>query len=99
MTQQGLIHLEKGRFEKKDQNKIEDRRQWNLGFSNKSRLAILNQEKNHLTSILENTKKQLDKARKDLDAITTQKSLWEKIKTFIWGDINATLLSREIMQS
>lgn len=40
MTQQGLIHKEKGRFEKKDQHKIDDRRQWHLGFSNQSRLLL-----------------------------------------------------------
>ena len=38
LTQQGLMHLEKGRFEKKDQQRIDDRRSWQLGFSNLNRL-------------------------------------------------------------
>lgn len=48
MTQQGLIHLERGRFEKKDQQRIDDRKAWCLGFSNKSRLALLQYEKTQL---------------------------------------------------
>ncbi len=89
MTQQGLTHLEKGRFEKKDQYSVDDRRQWNLGFSNKSRLEILNQEKEDLTRNLKNSEKLVIKARQDLKTIATRKNLWEKIKTYVWDDINA----------
>jgi uncharacterized protein YPO0396 len=38
MTREGLIHKEKGRFEKKDLSRIDDRNEWQLGFSNVSRL-------------------------------------------------------------
>lgn len=89
MTQQGLMHLEKGRFEKKDQHKIDDRRQWNLGFSNKPRLAILNQEKNTLIRSLATTEKRVKEARQGLEAISIRIKLWEKIKAYVWDDVNA----------
>ncbi len=44
MTQQGLIHREQGRFEKEDQQRIDDRKIWCLGFSNTSRLNLLKHE-------------------------------------------------------
>jgi len=35
MTREGLIHKERGRFEKIDLSRIDDRRQWSLGFPTK----------------------------------------------------------------
>lgn len=89
MTEQGLMHMEKGRFEKKDQHRIDDRRCWCLGFSNKSRLALLNNDKRKLTQRLAETEKLVKNARQDMDSISKRKELWEKIQTYRWEDINA----------
>jgi uncharacterized protein YPO0396 len=89
ITQQGLMHMEKGRFEKKDQYRIDDRRRWCLGFSNKSRLALLNNDKMELTERLAETEKLVKKARQDMDLISRRKELMEKIQTYRWDDINA----------
>jgi len=89
MTEQGLMHMEKGRFEKKDQHRIDDRRRWCLGFSNKSRLALLNNDKRELTQRLAETEKLVKNARQDMDSILKRKELWEKIQTYRWEDINA----------
>ncbi len=89
MTQQGLMHMNKGRFEKKDQHKIDDRRRWQLGFSNKSRLAILQNDKKSLIQQVAETLKSVEKAREDLDAIGERESLWKKLREYQWDDINA----------
>lgn len=89
MTEKGLMHMEKGRFEKKDQHRIDDRRRWCLGFSNKSRLALLNNDKRELTQRLAETEKLVKNARQDMDLISKRKELWEKIQTTRWEDINA----------
>ncbi len=89
MTQQGLMHMDKGRFEKKDQHRIDDRRRWCLGFSNKSRLAILNNDKKDLTLQLAETGKNVSQARQDLNSVSDRKILWEKIQSYRWDDINA----------
>lgn len=89
MTQQGLLHMEKGRFEKKDQHRIDDRRLWCLGFSNTSRLALLNNDKKELAQCLAETEKLVRKARQDWDSISQRKGLWEKIQVYRWDDINA----------
>ncbi|EKD58396.1 MAG: hypothetical protein ACD_56C00140G0001, partial [uncultured bacterium] len=81
--------MEKGRFEKKDQHRIDDRRRWCLGFSNKSRLALLNHDKNELTQHLAETEKLVQKARQDMDSISQRKILWGKIQSYRWDDINA----------
>ncbi len=89
MTQQGLMHMDKGRFEKKDQHRIDDRRRWCLGFSNKSRLAILNNDKKDLSLKLEEIGKKVNQARQDLNSVSDRKILWEKIQSYRWDDINA----------
>ncbi|NOX08762.1 MAG: hypothetical protein GXP22_04610 [Gammaproteobacteria bacterium] len=89
ITRQGLMHMDKGRFEKKDQHKIDDRRRWQLGFSNKSRLAILHNDKRGLTQQIAETLRLVEKAREDLDAINRRESLWEKLRDYQWDEINA----------
>lgn len=89
MTQQGLVHMDKGRFEKKDQYRIDDRRRWYLGFSNKSRLSILNHDKNNFIQQLSAIEKQVKEAREALNSIVNIKILLEKVQNYRWDDINA----------
>ena len=103
MTRQGLIHKEKGRFEKRDQHKIDDRRRWQLGFSNKNRLAILRSDKKNLTEQLLETKKAVQKARENIDHLTARRTLLERLNRYQWDEVNApywekkvSLLKREL---
>lgn len=89
MTQQGLIHMNKGRFEKKDLHKVDDRRRWSLGFSNKSRLAILEHDEKKLGVALASKEKEVGRARQELDTSWQRKELWRKIQDYKWDDINA----------
>ena len=88
MTQQGLIHLEQGRFEKKDQQRIDDRKIWCLGFSNTSRLALLKQEYSQLEQQLKQQYQQVERARQVLDSVNQQKSLWERLLRYQWDNLN-----------
>ncbi len=89
MTREGLIHKEQGRFEKKDQFKIDDRRRWSLGFSNKNRLAILHNDKSALEQQAEGFKKAVSEARKTMDEVGGRKTILERVDSIRWGDINA----------
>jgi len=88
MTQQGLIHLERGRFEKKDQHRIDDRKAWCLGFSNTSRLSLLKHEYDLLEQQLKQQYKQIEQARHVLNTVNLQKGLWERLQRYQWDAIN-----------
>ena len=98
MTREGLIHHAKGYFEKKDRYRIDDRRRWSLGFSNKSRLAILGQDNNDLDARLSETLRLVEQARESLDAIRARESLWRKLKEYQWDDINAPFWQNKTSQ-
>ncbi|WP_031431506.1 ATP-binding protein [Methylomicrobium agile] len=89
LTQQGLMHLEKGRFEKKDQQRIDDRRAWQLGFSNKNRLDALKQEAKALAEQLGVLDKAAAEARTRLDEVGKRSRQWEKLGEFRWAEIDA----------
>ncbi|MEX3005266.1 ATP-binding protein [Serratia fonticola] len=91
MTQQGLIHRDQGRFEKKDQHKVDDRRAWQLGFSNQTRIALLEQDIKSSGSELSKTQKALESARIDLDEVNQREALWQKLPRYRWEDIDAPL--------
>ena len=89
MTKEGLVHLERGRFEKKDQRRIDDRKSWSLGFSNKSRLMLLNADKKDAESRLKELNTTLSNARSDLDKIKEKEKLWERLSAYAWEQVNA----------
>jgi uncharacterized protein YPO0396 len=70
MTQQGLVQLKQGRFEKKDNTRINDTKNWHIGFSNKSRLSSLEslmQELGEAISKLNDEKQLADKEYRALN--------------------------------
>ena len=89
MTREGLVHLENGRFEKKDQTRIDDRRRWSLGFSNTTRLALLNSEKAALESQIEEQWREVNSARQAMEEVTTRKAVLERVVACRWEDIDA----------
>ncbi|MBL1276299.1 MAG: AAA family ATPase [Ectothiorhodospiraceae bacterium] len=88
MTKKGLIQMERGRFEKKDQTKIDDQRRWQLGFSNKDKLAVLRQDERHIQQYIEMCNKGVRLARLDLNAAQARVRLWETLETYQWDDID-----------
>jgi len=98
MTQQGLMHMDRGRFEKKDQYKIDNRKRWNLGFSNKSRLALLNRERKELFELAQEKGKCVAELKQVQKLIIIQKSLWEKIEAYLWDDINTPYWKNKLQE-
>lgn len=88
MTQQGLIHKEKGRFDKKDLQSIDDRRHWQLGFSNKNKLALLQAEAEQFKTKLQEDSKLWQDARAAMHNVSEQISLWKQLQEFEWSQIN-----------
>lgn len=75
VTREGLIHKKQGRFEKKNLARIDDRRQWFLGFSNTSRLALLETYHKRLETEEATARKVVEDARQALDDIATRRRL------------------------
>jgi len=89
MTKEGLVHRERGRFEKKDQQRVDDRRNWSLGFSNKSRLGLLTGDRKEAESSLSELNAKLTGARESLNKIAEQAKRWERLISYEWEQINA----------
>ncbi|MDD4913879.1 MAG: ATP-binding protein [Methylococcales bacterium] len=89
MTEQGLIHFDKGRFEKKDQHKIDDRRRWQLGFSNKSRLVLLQNDLTETGQMVGELYKAVENARLELNRVGEREAIWNRILAYSWEEINA----------
>lgn len=96
MTQQGLIHFDKGRFEKKDQDKINDN--WQLGFSNKSRLALLKRNLEQAIQSVNDIYKSVENARKELNQIGEREATWKRILEYAWEEINAPKWHAEVQR-
>lgn len=88
LTQQGLIHFDKGRFEKKDQQRIDDKRQWQLGFSNTLRLHTLRQEEKQIESDIKLLAQQTSQSRETMNTVEQRAQLWQQLASFQWSDIN-----------
>lgn len=96
MTEQGLIHFDKGRFEKKDQHKIDDRRRWQLGFSNKSRLVLLQHDLSQAVQRAGELYKALETARTELNQVSEREALWKRMLEYAWAEIDAPKWHAEV---
>ena len=98
MTEQGLMHLEHGRFEKKDQQPVNDRRAWQLGFSNKDRLALLQQDLKNQIERVKTLKEAANQARKALNQAGEKARLWMNLKDYTWDAINVPYWQQKVEQ-
>ena len=96
MTREGLAQLERGRFEKKDQQRIDDRRKWALGFSNKSRLALLRRDLEDLQAVLKEQHDTVNAARTAMDRADQYRRDWEQLATFDWDQIDVPEWQQQI---
>ena len=88
MTQAGLIHMDKGRFEKKDQTRINDQRKWPLGFSNKDKLAMLRQDEQNIQTRIGMCNKETRLSRQDLNTALDRRLLWQTLAQYQWDNID-----------
>ncbi len=89
MTREGQIHKEKGRYEKNDNTKIDDRRHWNLGFSNKARLEVLREELEEIQSQISKYQKEYESAKDSLNRILDNGAIINRARQYQWDQIDA----------
>ena len=87
-TCEGLVNLGRGRFEKKDRHSIDDREFWQLGFSNRQRLALLKNRLGQLNTELKQQNEYCQQARQEMDAISAQEQDWKQLQGFEWEQID-----------
>lgn len=88
MTIKGLVHLDKGRFEKKDQQAIDNPRNWCLGFNNHARLQALEADEAALQAQQQVLNQQVADARATMDALAETNTRWETIATTPWASVD-----------
>lgn len=88
LTQEGLIQLKSGYFEKKDQFKINDRRQWQLGFNNQNKLRLLEAEKAQLADELIAVLKGVEQSKQAHADLTKTQRQWERLAEVQWDQID-----------
>lgn len=90
LTQEGLIHRDKGRFEKKDLKRVDDRRDWCLGFSNRRRLATLQHDLAEAKHALTEAEKNARVSRGALNGVGENIERWKKLLGFDWNALDLT---------
>lgn len=95
ITKEGGIQKEKGRFEKKDLQKITDRRTWCLGFNNKSRLESLEEVARALSTELVELQNAQQQLNHNIKILEKKKSEWQRLLEFQWREINVPELLGE----
>ena len=98
LTQAGLIHREQGRFEKQDQYRVDARRHWQLGFSNKSRLALLQQEQRELAERQTAAEKTNKTAWQAWETLQDEANRWQKLAEFRWDEIDVPRYQARVKQ-
>lgn len=88
LTREGLVHREKGRFEKKDLKRIDDRRDWCLGFSNRRRLATLQQDLADAEQALTQAGKNARVSRDALNGVGENIDKWKRLLSFDWNAVD-----------
>ena len=94
MTVEGLIHRRQGSFEKADRFKVNDRKMWQTGFSNKDKLAVLEVELTTITDVEYNLNKQKQKLSQDLMNINAKIQLINSFDVD-FNDINILPLRKQ----
>jgi uncharacterized protein YPO0396 len=98
MTIQGLVQLEKGRFEKKEQQRIDDKSAWQLGFSNQQRLKLEKDKLQQFTQQLAACNEQLAQFKNQIAVLRLQQGLWKQIQDTDWQNINVQQWLQKIEQ-
>ena len=90
MTREGLVQMEKGRFEKKDGTRVDDRKHWCLGFNNLGRLAALQDEGERLRDAMSAAVAVETEMRKVMDGLVASEAIWNRVAHTHWPLIDLT---------
>lgn len=99
MTREGLQHWQQGRSEKKDNQRINDKSHWHLGFSNQMRLSSLQAEFADVQQQHIEQQATESAAHKQMKTIETQQSALAKLQRIQWTDIDVPQIENQLAQT
>ncbi|OOR99509.1 hypothetical protein B0186_07785 [Canicola haemoglobinophilus] len=99
MTKEGLIHLKQGYFEKKDQRNINDRSQWQLGFNNQQKLALLETEQKQIAAALKQIIHDLEQVNNNENNLLQQQQNWQKLSEMQWEQIDVERYQNQLVEN
>ena len=99
MTKEGLIHLKQGYFEKKDQRNINDRSQWQLGFNNQQKLALLEAEQKQIATVLKQIIHDLEQVNNNENNLLQQQRNWQKLSEMQWEQIDVERYQNQLAEN
>ncbi|MGN0915104.1 MAG: ATP-binding protein, partial [Succinivibrio sp.] len=82
LTKEGLIHRKGGFFEKKDLSKVDDRREWFLGFSNADKIKLLEGDLRVLNEELSSVAYKITELKKNAVSISNSLLSIERLHDF-----------------
>ncbi len=97
ITQQGLIHRQKGRFEKQDQQKVMDQRYWNIGFNNKAKFTLLKKALDAQIAVIKQAEAEKQSRQKALQEAQNNHTIWQKLSETLWEQIDMAKSQAEIV--
>ncbi|MGX2974230.1 ATP-binding protein [Ursidibacter arcticus] len=99
MTQEGLIQFKQGYFEKKDKLNVNDRRQWQLGFNNKQKLILLENEKREIAQQIIELHRAIEQVKLTHEQLQQVQRNWEKLNEIQWEEIDVPRYQQKLLSS
>lgn len=96
MTQSGLVHRKKGSFDKDDSKRVDDPREWMLGFNNEAKKAALAKDAQSLYSKVQIEKQSAKAARVKQAAVENEFSACKQLTEVSWADVDISSALAEL---
>jgi uncharacterized protein YPO0396 len=96
VTMEGLIKASRARHEKDDRNDINDKRFWVLGFDNRAKLSVFEQEERELAAQLNLTTTQIEAINLENKQLGSNALRWHTLANMNWQDIDPSPLVEKI---
>lgn len=90
VTIEGLIKSSKTRHEKDDRRDINDKRFWLLGFDNKAKLAVFEEEEQQLATQLKAVDIEIESINSENKKLGADALRWQTLANFAWHDVDAS---------
>lgn len=96
ITKEGQIKHSKTRHEKDDRRHINDRKYWILGFDNREKLALYQQQAQEQATQISQLLQSVKRLSQDMQEHRSLSSQYERLLDFKWSDIDITPILERI---
>lgn len=90
VTIEGLIKSNKVRHEKDDRRDINDKRFWVLGFDNRAKLAVFEEEEHQLATQLTKVDAEIEAINSENKKLGADALRWQTLANLAWHDVDAS---------